>query len=67
MLDPVGNVYRKVIYLSWEPWFAWYPVQVHGERVWLTTVYRRCVNTYADMDNWTRYEYGTVFDVLKNE
>ena len=49
---------------DWHEWFAWYPVKVHNERVWLKTVYRRCINTYVDMEDWSRYEYGTIFDVI---
>ena len=32
----------------------------------MTTVYRRTVDTYVDHDNWSRYEYGTIFDLLKD-
>ena len=70
MRSPVSDmewnefVARKILVSPWEKWFAWYPVKVHGKRVWLTTVYRRNINTYVDMDDWNRYEYGTVFDVL---
>lgn len=60
-----NQVYRKVITLSWEKWFAWYPVKVHNKRVWLKTVYRRSIFSYVDMDDWQRYEYGTIFDVIK--
>jgi hypothetical protein len=59
-----NQVYRKVIKLSWEKWFAWYPVKVHNNRVWLKTVYRRSIISYVDMDDWKRYEYGTIFDVI---
>ena len=58
-------VYRKVITLPWEKWFAWYPVKVQGKRTWLRTVYRRSVHSYVDMDDWMRYEYGTIFDIIK--
>ena len=60
-----NQVYRKVITLPWNKWFAWYPVSVHGNRVWLRTVYRRSIISYVDMDDWEHYEYGTLFDVLK--
>jgi predicted chitinase len=60
-----NQVYRKVITLPWEKWFAWYPVKVHSKRVWLKTVYRRSLLTYVDMDDWQRYEYGTIFDIIK--
>lgn len=59
-----NQVYRKVVTLSWEQWFAWYPVKIHSKRVWLKTVYRRSILSYVDMDDWQRYEYGTIFDVM---
>ena len=62
-----NQVYRKVVFLPWEKWFAWYPVRVHGKYTWLTTVYRRCLLKYVDMDDWTHYEYGTIFDVITND
>ena len=58
-------VYRKIMTFPWEKWFAWYPVKVHNNRVWLQTVYRRSIISYVDMDDWQRYEYGTLFDVIK--
>jgi hypothetical protein len=59
-------VARKLVVGHWQPWFAWRPVKVHGKQVWLKTIYRRCINTYVDYDDWKHYEYGTVFDVLKS-
>lgn len=59
-----NQVYRKVVTLSWEKWFAWYPVKIHSRRTWLKTVYRRSILSYVDMDDWERYEYGTIFDVV---
>jgi len=56
---------RKIEVLPWHKWFAWYPVKVHDKRVWMKTVYRRRILTYADIDQWTQYEYGNVFDILK--
>jgi hypothetical protein len=67
MLDYPGTVYRKVIRLPWEKWFAWYPVKIRGRRVWLRTVYRRTVVSYIDIDKWSRVEYATLFDVIKGE
>jgi hypothetical protein len=63
-LNNPENWYRKRTVGPWEQWFAWRPVKVHGKRTWLKTVYRRIINTYVDMDDWARYEYGTIFDVL---
>lgn len=51
----------------WTEWFAWRPVCVKGKWTWLKKVYRRSTNTYVNHDDWQQYEYGTVFDVLKNE
>jgi len=59
-------VFRKIEVLLWAKWFAWRPVKIHNKRVWLKTVYRREINTYVDMEDWARYEYGTLFDVLKH-
>jgi len=67
MLDYPGAVYRKVIRLPWEKWFAWRPVKIHGRRVWFRTVYRRTVVCYVDADKWSRVDYGTLFDVIKGE
>ncbi len=59
-------VARKMVTDPWEKWFAWHPVRVHGKPVWLKTIYRRHVTTYVDFDDWSRYEYGTLFDVLRD-
>lgn len=63
----VGNIARKIDVSPWQEWFAWRPVKVNGKRVWLKRVFRRCVNTYVDHDDWKRYEYGTAFDAIRNE
>lgn len=31
----------------------------------MTTVYRRTIDTYVDTPVWQRYEYGTLFDLLR--
>jgi hypothetical protein len=64
-----GTTYvpRKQTASPWQEWFAWRPVKIHGKRVWCKTVFRRCINTYVDHDNWKRYEYGTLFDVIKGD
>ena len=66
--DDMGMyVPRKQETTPWEQWFAWRPVKVNGKRVWLKKVFRRCINTYVDHDDWRRYEYGTAFDAIRNE
>lgn len=57
---------RKIDVSSWEEWFAWRPVKVNGKRVWLKRVYRRDLNTPVEFDNWRKYDYGTIFDVIKD-
>ena len=63
---PMGTatVARKIEKGAWQKWFAWRPVKIHGRRIWLKTVYRRCINTYVDFDDWSRYEYGNLFDII---
>lgn len=62
----VANVMEKPD--PWEKWFAWKPVvDIHGERWWMKTVYRRLGKaTYANVITGPYYEYGTIFDVLKD-
>jgi hypothetical protein len=61
----IDNLWRKQEIGPWEKFFAWRPVKVHNKRVWLKTVYRRCINTYVDYNNWKRWEYGNLFDIVK--
>jgi len=52
----------------WKSWFAWYPVRIKGKWCWMKKIYRRQIpKTYVNHDDWARYEYGDVFDVLKND
>ncbi len=51
----------------WKEWFAWRPVKVNGKTKWMQKVFRREIpKTYANYDDWTRYEYGTVFDAIRD-
>jgi hypothetical protein len=62
------GTYRKREISPWKLWFAWRPVKLlDGDRVWCKRIYRRSINTYVDNEDWRRYEYGTLFNVLKNE
>ena len=36
---------------EWHRWFAWYPVVIEGQWVWLETVERRLVESLTDY--WT--------------
>lgn len=50
----------------WREWFAWRPVTLKdGTRCWFKKIYRRAyAKDYTNYDDWTRYQYGTLFDVL---
>lgn len=65
-MKTAGEVARKQEIGPWEEWFAWHPVKVNKKKVWLKKVYRRCINTYIDHDDWKRYQYGTIFDAIKD-
>ena len=55
----------KVEIEPWQKWFAWRPVVLNGDRVWLKTIYRRRIWNYgSDNGQWPTWQYGTIFDVL---
>lgn len=59
--EPGGNPFK------WVKWFAWRPVKVNDKWTWLKMVYRReRIKGYVNHDDWTQYEYGTIFNVLKD-
>lgn len=49
----------------WEKWFAWHPVTIKGKRRWMKTVYRRTKLKFGDQRLIREWEYGDMFDVLK--
>jgi hypothetical protein len=49
---------ESTLYQS-RPWFAWHPVLIDDEWVWLETVLRTHVGWYNDFDgSRTAYEYA---------
>ena len=53
---------------TWEKWVAWYPVKIDNKYKWMSTVYRREIKRYGDQRMMSpEYEYGTLFDVLKED
>jgi len=58
---------------AWHKWFAWFPVKLCGKSQWwyrwrwLTTVYRRELLTRSDMEIYSLWIYGDLFDVLRYE
>lgn len=60
--------WRSVGEASWEQWFAWRPVKVHGRWTWLKTVYRKYSWAKSTEQPFGKeYDYGDIFDVLKND
>ena len=49
----------------WQKWFAWHPVTIKGRRRWMKTVYRRTKLKFGDQRLTHEWEYGDMFDVLK--
>lgn len=66
-MERVTGVTKTKEVSMWKPWFAWRPVTIKGKRIWLKKVYRRKTNTYVNYDDWARYEYGDIFDIIKEE
>lgn len=64
MWDGFGSFQSEPAPLApWVQWFAWYPVTVKGKRKWLTRVWRRQKESCT---NKKSYEYGTLFDVMRD-
>lgn len=55
-------------YTPWKKKFAWWPVKVHDKRTWLKTYYARIVTQEFNVlgNSYSFWEYGTLFDVMKD-
>ena len=64
-----GITQQGPFFTAWRPWFAWRPVRMlNGQLTRGRRIYRRAYEkTYVNHDDWTRYQYGSLLDVLKNE
>lgn len=51
----------------WRPWFAWYPVIVDNERVWLEWVYRRKLTHHSTMDTYHEVQYADAMSILRKQ
>ena len=59
---------RKERLEQWRPWFAWLPVVIDGERVWLEWVYRRTKIYHGGMgDTLYETEYADSMSILKKQ
>lgn len=63
-----GIVQNGPFFHPWKKWFAWRPVKLNnGSWCWGQMIFRRAYEkTYVNYDDWTRYQYGTLFDVIAN-
>jgi len=62
-----NSLFTKQVKNPWEDWWAWHPVTtISGYRVWLKPICRRVKMKYGDQRLHAEWEYGTVFDVLKD-
>lgn len=53
---------------TWRKWFAWHPVVVDGERVWLEWIYRRTRIYNGGMgDTLYETEYADTMSILKKQ
>jgi putative SOS response-associated peptidase YedK len=41
----------------WVRWFAWFPVRIEGEIVWLEWVERRCYVLAGGYEEWTTADF----------
>ncbi len=65
MEDMMESVQAEAKPEPWQKWFAWHPVTIKGNRRWLKSVYRRNslkITMHGIAHAW---EYGDMFDVLK--
>jgi hypothetical protein len=51
---------------KWRPWFAWRPVVIDGQRVWLEWIYRR-TRVYSGIDVLYETEYADTMSILKKQ
>lgn len=55
---------------TWRPWFAWRPVVIDGERVWLEWIFRRTkVHTpyYSGGDALYEVEFTDAMSILRKQ
>lgn len=67
--DAITNFAANFLPTPWVEKFAWLPIPIKGERIWFKKYYvRTVVVTYNNAGELKRIkEYGTIFDVLKDE
>jgi hypothetical protein len=53
---------------QWRPWFAWYPVMVDNDKVWLEWVYRRFQTHYGPIGEiYYVKEYADAMSILRKQ
>jgi hypothetical protein len=59
---------RRERLMIWRPWFAWRPVMIGNERVWLEWVYYRTKLYYGgDGVTLQEHEYADTMSILKKQ
>ena len=49
---------------QWHQWFAWHPVRVGDECIWLETIYRKGTYHASIAEVWT-WEYRATLDAIE--
>lgn len=53
---------------TWRPWFAWRPVVVDNERVWLEWIFRRTKMHYAGLGEYSyEVEFADAMSILRKQ
>lgn len=53
---------------TWRPWFAWRPVLIGSERVWLEWIFRRTKIHYSGMgDCFYEVEFADAMSILRKQ
>lgn len=65
MEDMMESIQAEATPEPWQKWFAWHPVTIKGKRRWLKSVYRRNSLKVGMTGITHAWEYGDMFDVLK--
>ena len=61
------TVARKIEKGAWQKWWAWRPVKIDDQRIWLKSIYRRKITKFVDNEQWSYYQYGTIFNILADD
>lgn len=52
---------------KWQKWFAWYPIRIGNNKVWLETVYRRYKVYYGPGEEVWEVQYTDMMGLLQHQ